>query len=317
VHMNQKVVVPICINVNPPLVAPPIDGCRISICGRSVAAGARYCTQYHGNLQAVYQWGQHHPEGHICREIADEFLALNCARLGGGDRAGKNPLQPRWRLTTRLPPDATASLGAFLRFAEASLLPLLASMPHKQRVAEEQRQRAEHLADLVVAKGARVVRLMDGYGRVVLQLLLSLHARGALRPDFRVEVLDIDEAVTAFHRALYGGGEGRGLLLGGLITATTQDITAEQPDSDTLVYMNFCGMAAAEHNVSDFLTRYAAHGNGSVVISFSTARRAAGALGGRIADFNRRLGPRFKCQKFTPAVVRKDFVTYDIIATDI
>jgi hypothetical protein len=193
----------------------------------------------------------------------------------------------------------------FLRFAREHLLPLLDAMPFHRGLCGDQAGRAQHVAELVVASGARVVRLMDGYGRVLLRLLLELAERGALGEGFRVELVDVDQRVSAFHRALYGGL--------GLVEVLSQDVTRRQPDQRTVVYMNFCGMAASLGGVNSFLAEYASRGQGRVVLSFSISRAARRAHSGWVSHFNHLLAPRFHARRVTTAADRQNFATYEIV----
>jgi hypothetical protein len=294
--------------------------CRVQTCRRALRRGEgdEFCTRVHRNLQAVHHLGQRYPEGHLCREIAEQFLRATCRRLAGEKRAPgggcPNALQPCWLPKARLPATATAAGGgpgpggdaAFLRFARDHLLPLFTAMPHHAPgLCADQTARAHHLADIALSTGARVVRLMDGYGRLALQLLLRLQERGALRDGFRVELVDIDDRVNGFHRALYGELA--------FVRVLHQDITAVQPDAHTVVYMNFCGLAAARSHVGAFLETYATHGQGRVVLSFSLMRRAKEKSPGWITCFNTRMNNKFTCNRLTAPTLRKDFATYDIV----
>ena len=189
----------------------------------------------------------------------------------------------------------------------------------------DQITRAKTLAQKFRIHHHRTVRLMDGHGRFLIRFMYEfrkLHGIKALNA-LEIELIDIDEAVTSWHKVAYscpnvkcltediipsrptdrferasGPGAGRGRPFKPVIEQV-------QVPETTLLYMNFCGLGSSV----DAVKRYARDATNSFLLSFSLQRGAAG----RDADFSRMVmskGMRIKLA--FPGANRGDFVTFII-----
>jgi len=130
--------------------------------------------------------------------------------------------------------------------------------------------RAEKVASLLQPYHTKL-RLMDGHGRVVLLVLQAIiKQHGAARVNsLIIELVDINASVSAYHKSFYPPS----LIKKGKLVIACEDVMAKH-EENVLIYLNFCGIAAAQPAVKQYLKWASQHPTVCVVVSWSVARAA-------------------------------------------
>jgi len=192
-------------------------------------------------------------------------------------------------------------------------LPLLLAMldapvpkdgnPGESKKITDLEKRAEKIASLL-KQYHTTIRLMDGHGRFVLLLLgaiISKHGE-ARANSLKIELVDIDQGVSAYHKSFYP----EHLVAQGKLVLRSADVTTLPLSDETLVYLNFCGIAASKIAVKKLLKDAIEKPNVRIVVSWSMARKAAKSK--TLSTFNSAVGPNFFMKLVETG--RTDFTTY-------
>jgi len=170
---------------------------------------------------------------------------------------------------------------------------------------KDQKRRAYKVALDLYARGATLLRLMDGRGGfllLVLREVKKMFGENFLN-NLEIELVDIDRDVIFWHAKMFPCQK---------IQHLREDIIPQMlfsPNERMLLYMNFCGIADSFQNVIDYLGKL--RGGDYCLISFSIARAAA-RIEGEFRSRLERLGLTFAKTE----TGRNDFVTYGVMVNN-
>jgi len=180
-----------------------------------------------------------------------------------------NPLQPKFVPRAICPAAKTQTNADFLAIMwpyTHCLLSLLGTEKHQKVI--DQKFRADALAQFC-GPNITTVYLMDGHGAFTLLFLSAVQMMyGAPRlNELNIIIVDINRTVNDYHNKFFQTRSGR-------IQCRVQDITNCPKGPGNLIYMNFCGITNALHEVKNFVK--ACHPTQPLLISFSIARMKEG-----------------------------------------
>lgn len=197
------------------------------------------------------------------------FLASMVLDEAVGGKA--NPLQPALRASANkcIVPTFRNNydfLAFYWKYLDVLLAPLGVPVDSKETSPKviDQLNRARCLANLLRDRHT-AVRLMDGHCGLLLMFLAEVYNRHGKKRlnSLKIELVDIDDDVTQWHQHMYRCPT---IVC---LTENIVNIACPLPDS-TLLYLNFCGVAASFDAVREYLKKHPTQ----CLISFSTARAA-------------------------------------------
>ncbi|EGG14379.1 hypothetical protein DFA_12151 [Cavenderia fasciculata] len=237
---------------------------KCQVCRKQIGDGT-HC-QYHKREEALkLQLEQY-------RKRKDQFgidLIEKNSQLNGQDQY--NPLQPTSGFDAIGLAAKAKTLSKFYDICVASgyldTIETIMDANSKGKKLADIRKRAIELASLVTTD-TKVVRMMDGHGRLVLNFfgeVIKQHKRDRLN-KLVIELVDNVKNVTEYHKSFFYT-EGRTM-----INCINADIFQRPvPDADTLVYYNFCGISPSVDSMKARLKVSPA----TLMVSFSVARGAS------------------------------------------
>jgi len=181
-----------------------------------------------------------------------------------------NQLQPTQGISS-LPPDLmkAKTLSEFVSKFKRYLPVLFAmaeanvnGLPGKKIL--DMRARASRVSRLLQTGKYAKLRLMDGHGRMFMLICQDLIDNGqvTLLDNLQIEIVDISPTVNHYHTSLFRGDGCKN------IKAINCDILKLPISSDTLIYLNFCGLAKSLEQVKEF-TRKCGGSGVPFVLSYS------------------------------------------------
>ena len=226
--------------------------------------------------------------------------------LGSNNKS--NSLQPNGKYAANCPIPTFADLNGFLdffvRYLDILRAPLGITKVDGQEGVKvlDQANRGVCLKNLL-RSFHDCVRLMDGRGSLLLMFLLKVREFFGVKRlnSLRIELVDIDPKVTAWHKQVF--------RCPNIVCLTENIVSLGVPvPKTTLLYFNFCGISASYDHIVKYLKTSST--KTECMLSFSTGRRA------QCKDFDMALiatlsRKKYYCLRKLPSP-RADFSTWVI-----
>lgn len=236
---------------------------------RSEIPFKRYCRQHHQKWQTISDeyWRFH--------DAGDQFGMELCSMFLNNQKASNvNLLKPTRAMNNR-PPIKATKLSDFVKEMASRYLHVMEAMaevlvsgeigPHISDIWN----RAKKVASELIRGNYKALRLMDGHGRMIFNILFALVQMGHDKfvDNLTIELVDLDPVVNAYHRSVFVGKACKN------IRVVHGDVCDQPMDRTTYVYLNFCGMAPSFEKVKAFARQYALQ-DLPFMISYYDSRRA-------------------------------------------
>eukprot|EP01039_Chlorochromonas_danica_P007498 gene7498-8293_t len=273
--------------------------CAMGNCSKHVSNGRLYCTRYHHKLQFLHE---EHQKFLAKKDYFGVFLT-NC--IQENCYKGKNPLQPSAQNHMIAPPPSFDNLLDWFKFMRqyknvlhATLGVKVDGTPNKK--LQDQKLRAEYLAGMFIPALHKVVRLMDGFGGFTLlfiEAILSRNGGESILKTLKIELIDLDETVNSWHTKVF--------RCSSIICRKENIVDKNYPvPPTTLLYMNFCGIAASFEHVCEYLKSHPT----VCLLSFSLQRAAKSFRHALMGHARWAVWTIRKVQS-----IREDFITFHVI----
>lgn len=282
----------------------PGTTCTIKGCNKYCDGTVKYCSSIH-NKCCILQRNMNEYYGN------DEFgycLAADAlesvVNYYNNKSTKDNNLQPKGTIPFDVPrcESLVDVYHTFYKYIKVFFAIMEANVGGTSPMVDNIKARAKRLA-IMLHPLHRTVVMMDGHGRFLLQFLHEvyiMYGEERLR-TLKIRLLDIDQDVTNWHLSFF---------LCERIESITMDVFnyLKVLDRTQLYYLNFCGVG--NEDAFNTLKRFAREATCPFMVSFSTARKAAG----RDTEFSEYLNNHNKKMALYPQLLedksRADFKTF-------